>query len=57
MKTLGLKLNLKGHWAGVPTHASQKKFLHMPCDIEGHKGKVSSLNLNRACGSDFVSTG
>jgi hypothetical protein len=47
MKTLGLKLNLKGHWTGVPTHASQKKFLHMPCDIEGHKGKVSSLDLNR----------
>ena len=41
MKTLGMKLNLKGHWAGVPSHASQKKFLHMPCDIEGHKGTVS----------------
>lgn len=39
MKNCAQVLNLKGHFAGISADPSQRRFLHTPCDIEGHLGR------------------
>lgn len=38
MRLIGEKLNLQGHFAGSSPNTSEHKYLHAPCDIEGHIG-------------------
>lgn len=38
MRLIGEKLNLQGHYAGSSPNTSEHKYLHAPCDIEGHIG-------------------
>lgn len=38
MRLIGEKLNLQGHFAGTSPNTNEHKYLHAPCDIEGHIG-------------------
>lgn len=38
MESVAKKINIKGHFCGLSADPSERRFLHSPCDIEGHKG-------------------